>query len=215
MSEFIKFAVPDDLKVLQEETIKKISKSGKIKIGINEVTKTIERGNAKFILIAEDVSPVEIVMHIPIISKEKKVPFSYVKTKDDLGKMVGISAKASCVAILDAGSLQKELSSLLDKIAEISGDKKAVVKEEKPKVEKPKTEKPKVEAKPKAEVKEEKVKAEVKEEKPKAEVKEEKPKAEEAKAEVKEEKPKAEEAKAEVKEEKVKAEEEKAEENKE
>jgi len=137
MSEFIKFSVPEDLRVLQDETIKKLSKSGKIKIGINEVTKTIERGNAKFVLIAEDVSPAEIVMHIPIISKEKKIPFSYAKTKEDLGKMVGISAKASCVAITDAGSMQKELTTLIDKIEEVSGGKKAAVKTEDVKKEKP------------------------------------------------------------------------------
>jgi len=185
MSEFIKFSVPEDLRVSQDETIKKVSKAGKIKIGINEVTKAIERGNAKFVIIAEDVTPAEIVMHIPIIAKEKKIPFSYSKTKEDLGKSVGISAKASCIAVLDAGSLQKELTTLIDKIEDISGGKKTVVKEEKPKVAEAKKEK-------KAEVKEEKPKvAEVKEEK-KAEVKEEKPKVaevkEEAKAEVKEEK---------------------------
>ncbi len=143
MSEFIKFSMPEDLRVLQDETVKKISKAGKIKIGINEVTKTIERGNAKLVIIAEDVSPAEIVMHIPIIAKEKKITFSYAKTKEDLGKMVGISAKASCIAITDAGSLQKELTTLTDKIEEVSGGKKAVVKEEKPKAE-VKKEKPKV-----------------------------------------------------------------------
>lgn len=144
MSEFIKFSMPEDLRVLQDETIKKLSKSGKIKIGINEVTKTIERGNAKLVIIAEDVSPAEIVMHVPVIAKEKKIPFSYAKTKEDLGKMVGISAKASCVAITDAGSMQKELSTLVDKLDEVSGGKKApaAVKEEKAK--EVKKEKPKV-----------------------------------------------------------------------
>lgn len=144
MSEFIKFSMPEDLRVLQDETIKKLSKSGKIKIGINEVTKTIERGNAKLVIIAEDVSPAEIVMHVPVIAKEKKIPFSYVKTKEDLGKIVGISAKASCVAITDAGSMQKELTTLIDKIDEVSGGKKAptVAKEEKAK--EVKKEKPKV-----------------------------------------------------------------------
>ena len=203
MSEFIKFSVSEDLRVLQDETIKRVSKIGKIKIGINEVTKAIERGNAKFVIIAEDVSPVEIVMHIPIIAKEKKITFSYSKTKEDLGKSVGISAKASCIAVLDAGSLQKELTTLIDKIEEVSGSKKTVVTEEKPKVAEVKEEKLKV-----AEVKEEKLKvAEVKEEKSKvAEVKEEKPKVTEVKeekskvTEVKEEKPKV----TEVKEEKPK-----------
>lgn len=176
MSEFIKFSVPEDLRVLQDETIKKLSKSGKIKIGINEVTKTIERGNAKFVIIAEDVSPAEIVMHIPIISKEKKIPFSYAKTKEDLGKMVGISAKASCVAITDAGSMQKELTTLIDKIEEVSGGKKAAAKTEDVKKEKPSPKKEEVKKEAPSPKKEEEVKKETpKEEKPenKEEVKEE------------------------------------------
>lgn len=125
MSEYIKFSVSEDLRSLQDETLKKIAKSGKIKIGINEVTKTIERNTAKLVVIAEDVTPVEIVMHIPVIAKEKNIPFSYVKTKEDLGKAVGISAKASCIAVMDAGVVNKELQSLIGKIQEITGHKEA------------------------------------------------------------------------------------------
>ena len=191
MSEFVKFSVTDDLRNLQDEIIKKISKSGKIKIGINEVTKAIERGSAKLVAIAEDVSPAEIVMHIPVIAKEKKIPFTYFKTKVDLGKAAGISAKASSIAILDAGVVQKELVSLVNKINDLIGGKKT---EEKPKVketpkEKPKKETPKEEVKekpkeipkeaPKEEPKKEALKEEVKEkpketpkEVPKEEVKE-------------------------------------------
>ena len=123
MSDYIKFSVSDDLRALQDETLKKIAKSGKIKIGINEVTKAIERNSAKLVVIAEDVTPVEIVMHIPVIAKEKNIPFTYVKTKDELGKAVGISAKASCIAVMDAGINSKELQSLVSKLAELTGQK--------------------------------------------------------------------------------------------
>jgi len=123
MSDYIKFSVSDDLRALQDETLKKIAKSGKIKIGINEVTKAIERNLAKLVVIAEDVTPVEIVMHIPVIAKEKNIPFTYVKTRDDLGKVVGISAKASCIAVMDAGVNLKELQSLVSKLAELTGQK--------------------------------------------------------------------------------------------
>jgi len=132
MSDYIKFSVSDDLRALQDETLKKIAKSGKIKIGINEVTKAIERNTAKLVVISEDVTPVEIVMHIPVIAKEKNIPFSYVKTKDELGKAVGISAKASCIAVMDAGVNSKELQSLVSKIQELTGHKEAPKTEHKP-----------------------------------------------------------------------------------
>jgi len=191
MSEFVKFSVTDDLRNLQDEIIKKISKSGKIKIGINEVTKAIERGSAKLVAIAEDVSPAEIVMHIPVIAKEKKIPFTYFKTKVDLGKAAGISAKASSIAILDAGVVQKELVSLVNKINDLIGGKKT---EEKPKVKETPKEKPKKET-PKEEVKEKP--KEIPKEAPKEEVKE-KPK--EIPKEAPKEEPKKEALKEEVKE---------------
>lgn len=161
MAEYVKFQVPEDLRTLQKEVLTKISKSGKIKIGINEVTKIIERNTAKLVLIAEDVSPIEIIMHVPVLCKEKKVPFSYVKTREDLGKISGISAKASCIAITDEGVAKKEFTSLLSKVSEISGNKPKTVHVKEPRKEDVKKEKTE---KPKTEVKEEKPKEEVKEE---------------------------------------------------
>ncbi|HOZ35532.1 MAG TPA: 50S ribosomal protein L7Ae [archaeon] len=167
MADYVKFSVPEDLKNLQADVVSKISKSGKIKVGINEVTKMVERNTAKLVLIAEDITPAEIVMHLPIICKEKNIAFSYVSTKEELGKISGINAKASAIAIVDEGVLKKEFSALISKIEELSGgkskaedkpkpaEKKPVAKKEEPKVEK--KEEPKVEKKekPKVEKKEE------------------------------------------------------------
>lgn len=184
MSEFVKFKVSDELKALQEDTLRKIAKTGKIKIGINEVTKMIERGQAKLVVIAEDVSPQEIVMHLPIIAKEKNIPFTYVKTREELGNIVGISTKASSIAVLDEGIAKKELSSLISKINEMITGK--VEPKQEAKKEEVIKEKPKQEAK-KEEVVKEKPKQEVKKE----EVIKENPKQEVKKEEVvKEKKPK-------------------------
>jgi len=130
MQEFVKFSVPEELRNLQMDTLTKISKSGKLKIGINEVTKAIERSTAKLVVLAQDISPAEIVMHIPVICKEKNIPFTYIQTREELGKLAGISAKASAVAVVDEGVLKKEFSSLLSKIEEISGGASAKPKPE-------------------------------------------------------------------------------------
>jgi large subunit ribosomal protein L7Ae len=54
------------------EIIEKARKTGKIEKGTNEVTKAIERGTAKLVSYAADVTPKEIIQHIPILCKEKK-----------------------------------------------------------------------------------------------------------------------------------------------
>ena len=38
---------------------------------MNEVTKSIERVQAKLVVMAEDVSPPEILFHIPLLCKKK------------------------------------------------------------------------------------------------------------------------------------------------
>ena len=84
-------------KIIQGITDKKL-----IKKGVNETTKALERGQAKIVIIAKDVDPPEIVMHLPELAKEKKVPYVYVSSKEKLGNAVGIKS-ASSVAILDEG----------------------------------------------------------------------------------------------------------------
>lgn len=168
MAEFVKFSVPEDLKNLQADVISKVSKSGKIKVGINEVTKTIERNTAKLVVIAQDISPAEIVMHVPIICKEKGIPFTYVSTREELGKISGINAKSSAISIVDEGVLKKEFSALISKIEEISGITVKAKTEVKEKPVAEKKEKPAAEKKPvaKKEVAEKKEKKEITEENP-------------------------------------------------
>jgi len=85
------------------EVVEKARKTGKIEKGINEVTKSIERGDAKFVVYASDVNPKEIVQHIPILCKEKKIPYGEVDSKQKLGFAVGIGVSCSAVAITNPG----------------------------------------------------------------------------------------------------------------
>lgn len=85
---------------------------GKIKIGVNECTKAIERGKAKLVLIAEDVQPKELVMHLPLLCQEKNVPFAYVKTRKELGEKAGIEVGTSSIALLEEGDARKDLEAI-------------------------------------------------------------------------------------------------------
>lgn len=93
------------------EAIEIARNTGKIAKGTNEVTKVAEKGTAKLIIAASDVSPKEIVMHLPIIAKEKKIPFVEVDSRKQLGAAAGLPVSTAAVAILkegDAKSLIKE-----------------------------------------------------------------------------------------------------------
>jgi large subunit ribosomal protein L7Ae len=99
---YIDLKVPDELKKKVIDFVKSISdKHAKIKKGMNEVTKTIERGIAKFVIIAEDITPAEIVMHLPKIAQEKKIPYCFLSSKGDVGKAAGLKISCSALAIVD------------------------------------------------------------------------------------------------------------------
>lgn len=114
----VKFEVSKDLLSKELELLERASKNSKVRVGVNEVTKAVERNQAKLVLIAEDVSPPEIVMHLPILCDEKKIPFSYVSTKKELGEKSGIGVGTASIAITDDANVKKELEEVVKKIHE-------------------------------------------------------------------------------------------------
>lgn len=112
--------VPDEVKTEVLNVLQEISNSGgKIRAGVNEVTKAIQRGVAKLIVVAEDVNPPEIVAHLPKLAKEKKVYLVYVNSKESLGKAAGKRVAASSVAVVDAGNAKDRLEQLLAKLPKV------------------------------------------------------------------------------------------------
>ena len=111
--------------------IQKANETGQVKIGINEVTKAIERGQAKAVFYANDVTPEEIVAHIPGLCKEMKVVCAQIGNKSELGSTVGIKA-TTAIAVTDGGSAKKEIEKIasLDKESSGSEEKKEETAEE-------------------------------------------------------------------------------------
>lgn len=86
--------------------------TGKIRKGVNEVTKSIERGQAQLVLVATDASPAEIVLHIRPLCKEKHVAFSQAGTKEELGVAAGLHVGTVAIAVVDAGEAKKAIREL-------------------------------------------------------------------------------------------------------
>jgi large subunit ribosomal protein L7Ae len=103
---YVKFKVPDKLQDQIKRTLTTIAetKDSKIRKGMNECTKSIERGQAKLVVMAEDVSPPEILYHVPLLCEEKKIPYAYLSSKKNLGKAVNINVGSSAIAIDNVGS---------------------------------------------------------------------------------------------------------------
>jgi len=133
MASYVKFEVPKELsdKIINAVSIAK--DTGRIRKGANETTKSIESGKAKVVIIASDVNPEEIVMHLPILCEEKGIPFVYVPAKLDLGKAAGLNVACAAVAIEDLGGAKGEIEDVVIKLGQKmpEGSKTESKKEEK------------------------------------------------------------------------------------
>jgi|TARA_B100001964_G_C14249704_1_gene609267 large subunit ribosomal protein L7Ae len=98
------------------EVIETAKTTGKIMKGTNETTKAIERGKAKFVAIAKDIDPAEIIMHIPVIAEEKDVPCFTVPSKEELGAAAGIQVGTGSVAVIEEGEAKNLIKQVLTQI---------------------------------------------------------------------------------------------------
>ena len=113
---YVKFEVSKEVADKIVEAIRLAKQSGAVRKGANEVTKSIERGLATFVVIAEDVEPEEVVMHIPTLCEQKKIPYAYVPTKEALGKAVGLNVPCTSVAVEKAGQAEGAIKDIVSRI---------------------------------------------------------------------------------------------------
>jgi large subunit ribosomal protein L7Ae len=92
------------------EVVETARKTGKVEKGTNEVTKAIERGVAKLVVVADDVQPKEIVQHLPMLCQEKEIPCINVDSKKKLGVAAGINVGTASVAVIEAGEASSQIS---------------------------------------------------------------------------------------------------------
>lgn len=85
------------------DVVEKAAKTGKVDKGVNEVTKAVERGIAKLVVVASDIDPKELTQHLPILAKEKGIKFVVADSKEKLGISVGINRPTAAVAVLEQG----------------------------------------------------------------------------------------------------------------
>ncbi|MFT7616330.1 MAG: large subunit ribosomal protein L7Ae [Candidatus Woesearchaeota archaeon] len=97
--------------------IVEVAKSnGKIKKGTNEVTKAVERGTAKAVIVATDANPAELTMHIPLICDEKTIPCFVGGSREEIGTAAGLTVPAVAIAIIDEGNAKADLQKFVENL---------------------------------------------------------------------------------------------------
>ena len=104
---------------LAEQTYNAVEKSKDVATGTNEVTKAIERNEADLVVIAGNVSPEEIVMHLPALSDERDIAYTFVPDREELGLAAGINVQSAAVAITNPGSASDDVDDIAEKSREL------------------------------------------------------------------------------------------------
>ncbi len=113
---YVRFEMSKELVDKTYEVVELARDSGKIRKGTNEVTKLVERGETALVVMAEDVEPQEILLHMPLLCEEKGVPYAYVPSKQELGIASGLGKATASVAIVDPGKGKPNLDDLVSKV---------------------------------------------------------------------------------------------------
>ena len=124
---YVKFEVSKEVANKALEAIRVARQGGSVRKGVNEVTKSIERNMSSLVIIAEDVEPEEVVMHIPTLCEQRKIAYVYVPTKLALGQALGINVPCTAAAIEKAAGAEGIIKEVVSKISgkEVPSEKKA------------------------------------------------------------------------------------------
>ena len=87
----------------------------KLKRGANEATKSLNRDIAEVIVLAADATPLEIILHLPLLCEDKNVPYIFVPSMAALGAACGTSRNVVACALVkkfNDNSLETEIQAL-------------------------------------------------------------------------------------------------------
>ena len=113
---FVTYEAPSELSEKAYLATETARDGGKVRKGSNEVTKLIERGQAKLVVMALDVEPPEILAHLPMLCEEKQIPYTYVPSRDELGRAAGLKGTTAAIAITEIGKKKGSLEEVIKAI---------------------------------------------------------------------------------------------------
>ncbi|CAB4037846.1 H ACA ribonucleo complex subunit 2, partial [Paramuricea clavata] len=66
--------------------------------GVREVTKALRKGEKGIVVLAGDVTPIDVYSHLPVMCEDRNLPYCYVPSRLDLG--VAVNSKRPTCAVM-------------------------------------------------------------------------------------------------------------------
>ncbi|XP_070540264.1 H/ACA ribonucleoprotein complex subunit 2-like protein [Ptychodera flava] len=98
------------------KTVKKASKQKNVRRGVKEVQKFIRKGEKGIVILAGDVTPIDVYCHLPLMCEESDIPYAYVPSKQDLGAATGAKRPTACVLVKESEEYQSNYNDCLSDV---------------------------------------------------------------------------------------------------
>ncbi|KAI7906417.1 50S ribosomal protein L30e-like protein [Cokeromyces recurvatus] len=95
------------------KTVKKASKAKHVRRGVKEVGKALRKGEKGLVVIAGDISPVDVISHMPVLCEDHNVPYIFVPSKEQLGE-ASATKRPTSVTMIVYGGKNKDVKSAAD-----------------------------------------------------------------------------------------------------
>ena len=105
---FVTYEAPSELSEKAYLATETARDGGKVRKG--------SRGQAKLVVMALDVEPPEILAHLPMLCEEKQIPYTYVPSRDELGRAAGLKVTTAAIAITEIGKKKGALEEVVKAI---------------------------------------------------------------------------------------------------
>ncbi|URE28724.1 H ACA ribonucleoprotein complex subunit [Musa troglodytarum] len=99
-------------KKLCKRTLKLVRRAAEakcLKRGVKEVVKSVRRGHKGLCVIAGNISPIDVITHVPILLEEADIPYIYVPSKEDLA-IAGVTKRPTCCVLVMTKPTKGELA---------------------------------------------------------------------------------------------------------
>ncbi|CAG2122628.1 unnamed protein product, partial [Medioppia subpectinata] len=77
----------------------KLSRKENLRVGLKDCQLRIRKGEKGLLVFAGDVTPIEVMCHLPAVCEDKDIPYVYVPLRADISAAVGIKRPALMVLI--------------------------------------------------------------------------------------------------------------------
>lgn len=75
------------------------AKAKQVRRGVKEVVKALKKDVKGVCVIAGDISPIDVITHVPILCEDADVPYCYVHSKEELGA-AGLTKRPTSVMLI-------------------------------------------------------------------------------------------------------------------